>query len=198
MDPGSAAHATRCAASGERRGRGTFSDRLRFAVKRRGCVRIPAQNRCTLPTDLSPSLVRTLPHGALELRSIHVDDYNVELRDDGGFLGDRANKKAFQAMLDRWRRELGDADPLRGVSTQELYKQKPELEKILLCGDPMAAGVLLGAIEEFSHSLAHVVDRFLELPAWRDTQRIVIGGGFREGRIGELVVGRTAVLLKRL
>jgi len=35
-----------------------------------------------------------------ELRSVHVDDYNVELREDGAFLGDRANKKAFQAMLD--------------------------------------------------------------------------------------------------
>jgi hypothetical protein len=35
-----------------------------------------------------------------------------------------------------------------------------------------------------------------KLPAWRNMQRIVIGGGFREGRIGELVVGRTAVLLR--
>jgi hypothetical protein len=149
-----------------------------------------------LTADLSPSPIRTLPHGARELRSVHVDDYNVELREAGGFLGDRANKKAFQAMLDRWRRKLGEADPLRDVSTQELYKQKRELEKILLHGDPAAAGVLLGAIEEFSRSLAEVVERFLKLPGWRDTQRIVIGGGFREGRIGELVAGRTAVLLK--
>jgi len=150
-----------------------------------------------LPIDLSPSPTRTLPHGARELRSVHVDDYNVELREDGAFLGDRANKKAFQAILDRWRQKLGDADPLRDVSTQKLYKQKRELEKILLHGDPVAAGVLIGAIEEFSHSLTEVVERFLQLPAWRSTQRIVIGGGFREGRIGELVVGRAAVLLRR-
>ena len=128
---------------------------------------------------------------------MRIDDYNVELRDDGAFLGDRANKKAFQAILDRWRRALGEADPLRDLPTQELYKQKQELEKILLHGDPVAAGVLIGAIEEFSHSLCEVVARFLKLPAWRDTRRIVIGGGFREGRIGELVVGRTAVLLRR-
>ena len=156
----------------------------------------PRQSRCTLPPDLSLPLLRALTHGARELRSVHVDDYNVELRDNGEFLGDRANKKTFQALLDRWRARLGDADPLRDVSTQELYKQKPALQKILLEGDPLAAGVLLGAIEDFSHSLCEVIARFLKLSAWRDTQRIVIGGGFREGRFGELVVGRTAVLLR--
>jgi len=157
----------------------------------------PRQSRCTLPLDLSLSLPHTLTHGARELRSLHVDDYNVELRDNGEFLGDRANKKAFQAVLDRWRATLGGADPLRDVSTQEIYQQKPALEKILLQGDPLAGGVLLGAIEDFSHSLCEVVARLLELSAWRDVQRIVVGGGFREGRIGELVVGRTAVLLRQ-
>jgi hypothetical protein len=85
---------------------------------------------------------------------------------------------------------------LRGVPTKELYKEKRKLEKILLHGDPVAAGVLLGAIEGFSHSLRKVVEHFLALQAWRDTERIAIGGGFREGRLGELVVGRTAVLLQ--
>jgi len=34
------------------------------------------------------------------------------------------------------------------------------------------------------------------LKAWQETERLVIGGGFRESRIGELAIGRTAVLLK--
>src|SRR5262249_654047 len=123
----------------------------------------PRQSRCTLPLDLSLSLPHTLTHGARELRSVHVDDYNVELRDNGEFLGDRANKKAFQAVLDRWRATLGGAYPLRDVSTQEIYQQKPALEKILLQGDPLAGGVLLGAIEDFSYSLCEVVARLLEL-----------------------------------
>src|ERR1051326_8720032 len=152
---------------------------------------IHLSNRCSLP-DLSASPVRTLRNGARELRSVLVDDCNVELRDDGGFLGDRANKKTFQAMLDRWRAGLGEADPLRDLPTQELYKEKQQLEKILLGGDPLAAGLLIGAIEDFSRALSEVVERFLALPAWRDAQRIVIGGGFREGRIGGLVVGRPA------
>jgi hypothetical protein len=41
-----------------------------------------------------------------------------------------------------------------------------------------------------------VIRRYLKLKAWRDTERIVVGGGFRASRIGELVVGRTAVILK--
>ena len=36
----------------------------------------------------------------------------------------------------------------------------------------------------------------LRLKEWKDTQRIAVGGGFRESRIGELVTGRTAVILK--
>ena len=96
----------------------------------RGRPRIPAGNRCILPADPSPSATRTLPHGARELRCARLDDYNVELREDGGFLGDRANKKAFQALFDRWREALGDADPLRDVPTEDLYKEKQELARL--------------------------------------------------------------------
>ena len=141
-----------------------------------------------------PSPHQALAHGTRELRGIHVDDYNVELRDNGAFVGDRANKKSFQTILERWRQGLGNADPLN-VPTNKLYSDKQQLENILMRGDPMGAGVLLGAIEEFSESLRDVIERFLKLPAWHDTERIVIGGGLREGRIGELVIGRTAVLL---
>ena len=53
-----------------------------------------------------------------------------------------------------------------------------------------------GAIEEFSQELALVVRRFLRLKDWKDTQRIAVGGGFRASQIGELVIGRRAVILK--
>ena len=32
--------------------------------------------------------------------------------------------------------------------------------------------------------------------SWRDTEAIVVGGGFRESRVGELAIGRTEVALK--
>jgi len=41
-----------------------------------------------------------------------------------------------------------------------------------------------------------VIRRFLRLKAWRETQRIVVGGGLRASRVGELAIGRVGVLLK--
>jgi hypothetical protein len=58
------------------------------------------------------------------------------------------------------------------------------------------AGIIHGAIEDFSQELALVVRRYLKLKGWKDTQRIAVGGGFRAGRVGELVIGRSSVILK--
>ena len=63
-------------------------------------------------------------------------------------------------------------------------------------GEPEAAGLVQGAVEEFAEQLAEVIRRFLRLKQWRDTERFVIGGGMRASRIGELAIGRAAVLLK--
>ena len=38
--------------------------------------------------------------------------------------------------------------------------------------------------------------RFLKTKAWADTERIVVGGGFRQSRVGELAIARTDILLK--
>ena len=53
-----------------------------------------------------------------------------------------------------------------------------------------------GAIEDFAQELALIIRRYLKLKAWRDTERIVVGGGFRGSRVGELAIGRTSVILK--
>ena len=52
------------------------------------------------------------------------------------------------------------------------------------------------AVEEFAQQLAKVIRRFLKAKPWRDTECIVIGGGFRASRVGELAIGRSAVILK--
>jgi predicted NBD/HSP70 family sugar kinase len=135
-------------------------------------------------------------HGSRELGSVVVETYNAELRDDEGFIGDRASNRAFRAIVDEWRerlRQVGE-DPLGDVPTAELSKKK--LDKVLAEGDPEAAGVVQGAIEDFAAELTAVIVRFLKLKGWRDTQRIVVGGGLRASRIGELVIGRSSVLLK--
>jgi hypothetical protein len=137
-----------------------------------------------------------LAHGAEHLSRVTVETYNAELRTADGFIGDRASKRAFQAILDDWRerlRKVGE-DPLGDAPSEEFTKKR--LDKLLADGDAEAAGVIQGAIEEFSQEFAAVIRRFLRLKCWKDTERIVVGGGLRASRIGELAIGRTAVLLK--
>jgi hypothetical protein len=125
-----------------------------------------------------------------------VDSYNVELEDDEGFLGDRASKNAFRDIMDNLRAALRKcgADPLGDESSNELSKKK--LDDLLLRGNTEAAGVIQGAIENFSQELAVIIKRFLKLKEWKGTERLAVGGGFRASRIGEVVIGRTAVILK--
>jgi predicted NBD/HSP70 family sugar kinase len=135
-------------------------------------------------------------HGASRLPSVEVDSFNIELKDDDGFLGDRASKGAFRKILDTLRKPLkknGD-DPLGKKSSDELAKS--ELDEVLVGDDIAAAALVHGAIEEFAQELAYVTKRFLKTKAWADTERIVVGGGFRQSRVGELAIARTDILLK--
>jgi hypothetical protein len=135
-------------------------------------------------------------HGARFLPAVAVDSYNVELKDDEGFIGDRASKGAFRTIIEKWRkplREIGE-DPFGDEASDALSKRR--LDELLTTGDPEAAGVIHGAIEDFAQEFARIARRFLKLKAWKDTERLVIGGGFRGSRVGELAIGRTAVILK--
>jgi len=147
-----------------------------------------------MPSTATPP--RTVAHGGKRLPSLDLDSYNVELKDDEGFLGDRASKEAFQEAIERWRaalRQLG-ADPLGEEASDELSNKA--IDDLLNLGNPEAAGVIQGAIEDFSQNLSGVIRRFLKLRDWKDTERIAIGGGFRARRVGELVIGRTAAILE--
>src|ERR1700748_173572 len=57
-----------------------------------------AEHTATLPTVAT--------HGATRLPLVDVDSYNVELKDDEGFLGDRASKGAFRKILETLRKPL--------------------------------------------------------------------------------------------
>jgi predicted NBD/HSP70 family sugar kinase len=136
-------------------------------------------------------------HGARDLPSVTVDAYNAELRDEEGFIGDRASNRAFRAILDDWREKLtrlGGPDPIGSDPSKDISKKK--LDKLLTEGDLEAAGIVHGAVEDFARELATVLRKFLKLKDWKGTERVVIGGGLREARIGEIAVGRASVLLK--
>jgi predicted NBD/HSP70 family sugar kinase len=135
-------------------------------------------------------------HGATRLPSVDVDSFNIELKDDDGFLGDRASKGAFREILDTLReplRENGD-DPLGRKDTAKIGKG--ELDEALAGDDIHAAALVHGAIEHFAQELAYVTGRFLKSKAWAGTERIVVGGGFRQSRVGELAIARTDIILK--
>ena len=135
-------------------------------------------------------------HGAAHLPAVDVDSYNLELKDDEGFLGDRASRQAFHSLLENWRkplRKLGE-DPFGDTPSDDLSRTK--LDVVLREGDVAAAAVIQSAIEDYAQELAVVVRRFLKAKAWAGTERIVMGGGLRESRIGELAIARADLILK--
>jgi hypothetical protein len=135
-------------------------------------------------------------HGATRLPSVDVDSFNIELKDDDGFLGDRATKGAFRAIFDKWRKPLrkSDEDPFGDEPSDKINKKT--LDAVLIGDDVEASAVLHSAIEEFALELAYVTRRFLKTKAWAKTERIVVGGGLRDSRLGELAIARTEIILK--
>ena len=83
-------------------------------------------------------------HGAAVLPSVKVDSYNLEVEDEDGFVGDKANRDAFWEILDKWRKSLRDQDPLGDKPSEEIGKKK--LAALLTDGEPEAAGVVQSAI----------------------------------------------------
>ncbi|MCO6414577.1 hypothetical protein JYK14_00075 [Siccirubricoccus sp. KC 17139] len=138
-----------------------------------------------------------IEHGASALPAVTVDAYNAEMKTPEGFLGDRASSRAFKSLLDHWRKRLRAVegeDPLGPAPTAEIGRR--DLDRLLTEGDAETAGLVHSVVEEFAQSLAMVVQRLLKLKAWEGVERIVVGGGMRASRVGELAIGRTGMLLK--
>jgi hypothetical protein len=103
-----------------------------------------------------------LAHGASRLPAVEVAIYNVELKDDEGFIGDRASRGAFRKFIDNWHkptREIGE-DPFGDEPSGKIAKKK--LDALLASGDPEVAGIIQNAIESFAQELAGVLQRFLK------------------------------------
>jgi hypothetical protein len=98
--------------------------------------------------------------------------------------------------LDDWRTRMrkGGDDPMGDISTKDLSKK--QIDAFLVGDDKQAAGLVLGAIEDFAGELAHVLARFLKDESWKGTERIAVGGGLKESEFGALAFGRATVMLK--
>ena len=135
-------------------------------------------------------------HGASRLPSVDVDSFNIEIKDDDGFLGDRASKGAFREILEEWRKPLRKTgeDPFGDEPSDKISKKA--LDAVLVGDDTEATAVVHSAIEEFAQELAYVTRRFLKTKAWAKTECIVVGGGFRASRLGEIAIARAEIILK--
>jgi predicted NBD/HSP70 family sugar kinase len=79
-------------------------------------------------------LPAVIQHGWHILSHVIVDAYNEELKDKGGFLGDRANKGAFRIILEKWRTNVagngtdpfGDAITRMAEMIEKLMKHATE------------------------------------------------------------------------
>ncbi|WP_237213091.1 hypothetical protein [Falsiroseomonas oryziterrae] len=138
-----------------------------------------------------------LAHNATVLRGLRLDSHSLDLPEGDGQLGDRASHRALDAILERWRqrmRRVGAPDPFGHDPADGVSRE--EMDRALADGTPEAAGVVHGVIEDYARTLAEVTRRFLTLPEWQRTERIAVGGGLRSARIGEVAIGRAAVLLR--
>jgi len=147
-------------------------------------------------TDATITTTGIAAHGASRLPSVDVDSFNIELKGEKGFLGDQASKGAFRDILDRWRKPLRKSgeDPFGKEPSENISKKA--LDAALVGDDTEAAAIVHSAIEDFAQELADVTRRFLRTKSWEKTERVVVGGGFRDSRLGELAIARTEIILK--
>jgi hypothetical protein len=147
-------------------------------------------------TDETITTTGIAAHGASRLPWVEIDSFNLELKDEEGFLGDRASKAAFLETLEEWRKPLRKSgeDPFGKKPSENISKK--ELDATLVGDDSEASAVVHSAVEDFAQDLVHVTRRFLKTKAWDKTERIAVGGGFRDSRLGELAIARAEILLK--
>lgn len=139
---------------------------------------------------------RLLGHGASSLPAASVENYNLDVKHQGEIANNRVRKGAFLETIEKLRQDLAKfgADPLGDVSTAEFSKK--QLGTLLNGEEPLAAAVVQTAIDQFSNDIADVLQRFLKDKNWAGVERIVVGGGFKEGVVGERTIAAASLRLK--
>ena len=143
-----------------------------------------------------PSTAGIGNHGAERLPSVDIDSYNIELKDEDGFVGDRASKGAFQAILEGWRKPLRKAgdDPFGNNSSEEIRKRNWTRSLSATTSRPPRWCLERWRSSRRNWPMSRC--RFLKTKAWKGTEAIVVGGGFRLSRIGEIAIARADMILK--
>jgi ROK family len=153
-----------------------------------------AHDEMQIAAEQTTEVMPLLRHGALQLPSLRLESYNLELKDTSGFVGDRASKSSFAELLDKWRKPLGRrGDPFGRGASEEISRKK--LDALLADGPRGAAAALVSSIDEFAQELASVIRLFLKQKGWREAQRIVVGGGMSEPRVGKIAIACACLIV---
>ena len=136
-------------------------------------------------------------HGARELPNVFVDGYGDDVRGKEGYFGDLVSKGAFKTLVNDLRLQLKDGagDP---IENEPAELTRGRIDKLLAQGDSATAGLIFTAVEKFAQNIAQVVKSLMKIKNWGGVERIVVGGGFRSSRVGELAIGRAAVLVREI
>jgi predicted NBD/HSP70 family sugar kinase len=134
-------------------------------------------------------------HGSRELPRVIVDGYGEDVRTKDGYFGELVSKGAFKKLLADLRGELaeGGGDPIED-EPEDITRGR--VDKLLKEGDAAKAGVILTVVEQFAQNIADVVTALFKLKSWRGVERIVVGGGVSDSRVGELSIGRANVIMR--
>jgi hypothetical protein len=135
-------------------------------------------------------------HGAVSLPDVEVENYSLVIKEKGEFVGDQVNKSSFIKLLDGLRKDAAKrgTDPFGDTPSSEI--RKGEWAEHHANGDSEAQTIVSMAIEKFSAALFDVIQRYRASDdEWKRVQRIAVGGGFSQGRLGDLVVARVQKLL---
>ncbi|MDQ0511277.1 ROK family protein [Ancylobacter amanitiformis] len=142
-----------------------------------------------------PAAPAVTVHGAPVLAAVSVDACNSQIREEDGFVGDRARRAAFFDILDRWRNlARRPAKALGDTPTADLSKTL--LDELLVEGKPHEQALIFSAVEDYASELIVVIRRLLRTREWRDTQRIVVGGGLKGGRFAEIAIARAELIAR--
>ncbi len=136
-------------------------------------------------------------HGRRELPRVFVDGYGEDVRTKDGYFGELVSKGALKKLLADLRGELaeGAGDPIED-EPEEITRGR--IDKLLKDGEAAQAGVIVSVVEKFAQNIAEVVKALMRLKSWRGVERIVVGGGVSDSRVGELAIGRANVLVREL
>lgn len=136
-----------------------------------------------------------IAHGGSDLPGVIVENYNLEIRDEKGWYGDQASRRAFWALVDEWRKAVKKegSDPFPETETEDISKS--EFDQLLSHKDAQRASLAHSVIEDFSQNLVAVIERFLKVEKWKKVEVIVIGGGLQQSRAGQIVVNRAQLIL---